>query len=170
MPQFEISTALPQVVWLAISFALLFLLLSAILPKLQKVSDQRVRLVSDDLETAERLKTEAETTHRAYEAGLNEARAKALKLTTDVKDEASRKTAERVRALDQVLEVRGKQAASRIEAAGREALGELDRVAEQAAGDIVERLIGRRPDPARLQAAIAGAGSRGPAGGEHAGA
>jgi F-type H+-transporting ATPase subunit b len=156
MPQFEVSTALSQVFWLAIIFALLFLALSALLPKLQRVVDQRERLVADDLAAAERLKTEAEATHGVYEAGLNEARARALKLTTEVKEQAARETAERIRIVDEQLEVRTAEATARIDQARRQAAAEMGLVVEQATSDIVERLLGRRPEPARVQAVLSG--------------
>lgn len=167
MPQFELSTALSQVVWLAIVFALLFLILNAMLPSLQRVSDRRERLVADDLASAERLKAEAEETHAAYEASLSEARAEALKLVTEVKEAAARATAERVKLVDAELEGRMQEAAARVEEARRRASAELTAVAESAAADIVERLLGRRPDADRVRAAVAGA-AKGSGGGASA--
>jgi F-type H+-transporting ATPase subunit b len=158
MPQFEVANALPQIVWLAIIFAILYLTLSyAALPKVEKVAAQRAQVIGDDLAKAEDAKSQAEATSAAYEASLAEAHNAANKVTVEAKAATSRETAERLKAVDAEVEARIAEATARIEAARSDALAKLDTVAADATADIVERLTGRRPTPGEAGAAIAAA-------------
>ena len=156
MPQFEVANALPQIVWLALIFAILYLTLSfGALPKVEKVASQRAQVIGDDLAQAEAAKSRAEATSAAYEASLAEARNAAAKVTVDAKASTSRETAERLKAIDSDLGGRITEASARIETARVEALAKLDNVAAEATAEIVERLTGRRPTPGEAGAAIA---------------
>ncbi|MGE5477250.1 MAG: hypothetical protein ACM3Q1_11385, partial [Bacteroidales bacterium] len=62
MPQFQ-QTAffLPQIVWLAITFITLYILMAKVaLPKIGAVLDERQRKIDDNLDKAAQLKAEAE--------------------------------------------------------------------------------------------------------------
>lgn len=156
MPQFEVANALPQIVWLALIFAILYLTLSfGALPKVEKVASQRAQVIGDDLAQAEAAKSRAEATSAAYEASLAEARNAALKVTVEAKATTSRETAERLKAVDTEIGGRITEASARIETARVAALAKLDNVAAEATADIVERLTGRRPTPGEAGAAIA---------------
>ena len=156
MPQFEVANALPQIVWLALIFAILYLTLSfGALPKVEKVASQRAQVIGDDLAQAEAAKSRAEATSAAYEASLADARNAALKVTVEAKATTSRETAERLKAVDTEIGGRITEASTKIETARVAALAKLDNVATEATADIVERLTGRRPTPGEAGAAIA---------------
>ena len=156
MPQFEVANALPQIVWLALIFAILYLTLSfGALPKVEKVASQRAQVIGDDLAKAESAKSQAEATSAAYEASLAEARNAAAKVTVEAKASTSRETAERLKAVDTEIGGRITEASTKIETARVAALAKLDNVAAEATADIVERLTGRRPTPGEAGAAIA---------------
>ncbi len=61
MPQLEqFDTYLSQVVWLVISFAILYVVMwKAALPRVADVLQERQERIDDDLERAEKLKSEA---------------------------------------------------------------------------------------------------------------
>ncbi len=158
MPQFEVANALPQIVWLALIFAILYLTLSyGALPKVDKMATKRAQVIGDDLAHAESAKAQAEATSAAYEASLAEARNNAAKVTVEAKAATSRDTAERLKGVDPDLNARIAEAAARIETARVQALANLDAIAADATADIVERLTGRRPSPGEAGAAIAAA-------------
>jgi len=158
MPQFEVANALPQIVWLALIFAILYLTLSfGALPKVDKVASKRAQVIGDDLAKAESAKAQAEATSAAYEASLAEARNAAAKVTVEAKASTSRDTADRLKGVDATIDARIAEAAARIETARAQALANLDTVAADATADIVERLTGRRPSPGEAGAAIAAA-------------
>ena len=71
MPQLEVSTFLPQLVWLAITFVLLYLLMARIgLPRVGGIIEARRRRIDDDLARAAQLKSEAEGVMAAYQRPL----------------------------------------------------------------------------------------------------
>lgn len=155
MPQFELANALPQIVWLAVIFAVLYLTLAhGALPRVEKVVRQRATLIGNDLAAAERAKGEAETTISAYEEKLAAARAQALKATAEAKAATARETEAKLKALDAGLADKSAAASARLDAARAEALAGLDAVAAEATADIVERLTGRRPSTDQALAAL----------------
>ncbi|NND48972.1 MAG: F0F1 ATP synthase subunit B', partial [Rhizobiales bacterium] len=78
MPQLDFSTYIPQLVWLAISFIALYLLMARVaLPRIATVIEERRDRIASDLDEAERSKAESEAAVAAYEAALAEARGKA---------------------------------------------------------------------------------------------
>jgi len=78
MPQFDFSTFASQVTWLAITFGILYLILSImILPKIGNTISNRHNRIADDLDTASRMQREAEEAEKSYERVLADAKAKA---------------------------------------------------------------------------------------------
>ena len=61
MPQLDPASFAPQLVWLAISFIILYVLLSIYaLPKLGNILEARKNRIADDLEKAAHMRDEAE--------------------------------------------------------------------------------------------------------------
>jgi F-type H+-transporting ATPase subunit b len=87
VPQLEVSTFVPQLFWLAVTFVVLYLLMAKIgLPRVGGLIEARRKRIDDDLARAAQLKTEAEVTLAAYQQALAAARAQAqaaVKQTTD---------------------------------------------------------------------------------------
>src|SRR5438477_11538196 len=78
MPQLDVSTFTPQLVWLAISFIALYLLMSRLgLPRVDAIIEARRKRLDDDLARAAATKAEAEAVIAAYQRSLAEARAQA---------------------------------------------------------------------------------------------
>lgn len=74
MPQLDISTFLPQLFWLIISFGLLYYILSKFcLPKLDKIFCERDDKISHALSKAERNKKEASKLKAEYEEMVSQA-------------------------------------------------------------------------------------------------
>ena len=66
MPQLVVTDYMPQLVWLAITFILLYVLMSRLLlPKVGSVLVERDRYIEDELGRAERLKAETDEALRA---------------------------------------------------------------------------------------------------------
>ena len=74
MPQLDISTFLPQLFWLFISFGLLYFLLSKVcLPGLTKIFDERDAKIAENLKAAHIAKDRAVSVRKEYEKILAEA-------------------------------------------------------------------------------------------------
>ena len=77
-PPLDPDTFAPQLVWLALTFGLLYLILKRVaLPRVGEVIEERADRVKRDLAQAEKLKTDTAAALADYEQALAEARAKA---------------------------------------------------------------------------------------------
>src|SRR3989440_3569622 len=104
MPQLEVSTFVPQLVWLAITFVILFLLMAGFgLPRVGGAIEARRRRVDDDLARAAQLKAEAEAVLAAYQETLAKARADAQAAVKETTDRMAAEAAERQRQLNETL-------------------------------------------------------------------
>lgn len=95
MPQLDVSTFPPQLVWLLITFAVLFLVVWKVaLPRIVNVRDNRQRRIEDDLAKAETLREEAEIVMATLEKSHADATAEALGIHRDVAQSISEARAE----------------------------------------------------------------------------
>jgi F-type H+-transporting ATPase subunit b len=155
MPQFDPSVAVPQIAWLIVVFALLYLIVRAALPKVERVVGNRASVIGDDLAQAEAAKSTAGAVIAGYEATLATARLAAMKLAADAKGATSAETATTLKGVETELTATTAGATARIEIAKADALANLRSVAEDATADIVERLTGRRPAADEVAASVA---------------
>ncbi|RKQ70322.1 F0F1 ATP synthase subunit B family protein [Oceanibaculum indicum] len=143
LPQLDPSTFATQIFWLAVTFIVLYLLMSRVaLPRVRDVLEERERRITDDLEKAQRLKEEAETVLAEYEKALADARASAQALFAEAAEKANAEAAKRQQDMSQKLAKQLEKAESRVQAAKTEALDNIRQVATDVARDAAARLIG----------------------------
>lgn len=143
MPQFWPEYFSPQLIWLAITFVVLYLLMSRVaLPRVADVLETRQDRIANDLDQAQQLQQQAEKVMAQYEAALAEARAEAQGMLAEVAAEAKAQAEKRNAEVAERLQKEGNEAARRIDAAKAEALGELRGVASEIAQAAAERLTG----------------------------
>jgi F-type H+-transporting ATPase subunit b len=143
MPQLDIATFPSQLVWLAISFVLLYLALARVaLPRIAEVLENRQSRISNDLERAGRMRDEAAQVLADYEKALADARARAQAQLKAAADEMAALAAKREGEAAAKLAEQVKAAEGRIAAAKQAALGGLRAVAVEVAKAAVERLAG----------------------------
>lgn len=143
MPQLDPSTFAPQLIWLAITFGVLYVLMARFaLPKVTKVVEGRKARIDGDVAAAEKMRRDSEELDQAYQAKLAAAKAKAA---ASVKAERARieaRLAERRKAFEAEVEARIEAAEQKIAAAKAKGLAEAGRVSHEISGAIVERLAG----------------------------
>jgi len=160
MPQLVVTDFLPQLVWLTITFIILYALMArVVLPRVAEVLEQRQEKVAGDLEQAQKLKTEAETALATYEAGLAEARAKALAHAAEAHAGQAAQAARENDALAEKLLHQSSDAEQRIRAAQAEAVDVVRSVAADTARVITAKLIGVDVPADAAAAAVAGGGN-----------
>lgn len=158
MPQLVFADYAPQVVWLVITFATLYLVLSRLaLPGIARTLGNREARVRGDLEAAERLKAEAEATLGAYQKAMAEARAKAQAEMKQAAAAMAAEAAKRESAFAGEVNARTKTAEAAIATAKTAALGDIRSMASEATRQLVARLSGGEPAAADVSAAIAAA-------------
>lgn len=160
MPQLDFANPLTtsQVVWGAIIFALLYLLLSRLaLPKVGEVIEQRARHIASDLETAQASKARADAAAKEVAEATARARAEAQAAINAALDVAKQEAAVRIAELNERLEKQLREAERQIDAARSAAMRALREVATETAATVIGRLTGAPPDPQRLSGAIGAA-------------
>jgi F-type H+-transporting ATPase subunit b len=154
MPQFDPAVFSPQLVWLAITFVVLYILLSRVaLPRIADVLEERERRINDNLRKAETLKQEAEEAVAAYEKRMADARSKAQETVRQIREKMAAEAAERNEQLGERLAAEVAEGEARIAEARAKAVASVREMAVEVAAAAAARLIGGRID----EAAVAGA-------------
>ena len=155
MPQLEPLDWAPQLIWLVITFTILYLLMTYVaLPRIGSVIDARMQRIADDLAAAETLRRETEEAIAAYEQALAEAKQRAhaisdegrARLKADIEGERQK--------LEAQLSAKAAEAEARITEAKNAAMKDVNAVAADVASDVVRRLIGVAPSDAETKQAV----------------
>lgn len=154
-PPFQSQTFASQLVWLAIAFVLLYVLMSKLaLPRVASIIESRQKRIADDIGEASRLKSESDAAVAAYEKALADARARAQTMANETRDRQAAEAEERRKMLEDALNAKFATAERTIAATKQSAMSNVRGIAEDAARAIVERLIGKSPDEKSVAAAV----------------
>jgi F-type H+-transporting ATPase subunit b len=165
LPQLDAHDFAPQLAWLAVCFLVLLLIMSRFaLPRIGEVLEERRDRIRRDLESAERLKGEAEAALAAYEKALAEARANASAMARKTREALRAEIDEERANLERELAARTRAAEARIAADKTRALASVTGIAAGAVGTIVQKLIGKDVSPDEISRALSGraGGPQGP--------
>jgi F-type H+-transporting ATPase subunit b len=155
MPQLEFGDFPPQLIWLAITFVLLLILMSKVaMPRVASAIEQREARIKGDLDRAERVKIDADAALAAYQKTIADARAKAQSELRQAQAEIAAETAKRETAFGQQLAQRTKTAEDSIAQAKTRALAELRGVGAAVTGNVLGKVAGLKPPTAQIQAAV----------------
>jgi F-type H+-transporting ATPase subunit b len=158
MPQLNPLDWAPQLIWLVITFSILYLLMKRVaLPRIGAVIEMRAQRIRKDLEAADRLRRETQEAIAAYEQALAEAKARAHAIAQDGRNRLKEEVAAERAALEHDLAAKSTEAEARIHAAKMSALKEVNAVAAETASEIVRRLIGLAPSAPEVASAVAAA-------------
>ncbi len=155
MPQFEPSSFSPQLFWLLVTFAVLFIAMwRHALPRISGILEARQQRIGSDLEKAAAFKAETEQVAAEYEKALAEARGQAAAALKRAGVEMAAEATKRHESFGKELAARTGEAERRIAAARDEALGNIKTVAEETAGAATAKLIGVELSPEQLHDAV----------------
>ncbi|MGE0767327.1 MAG: F0F1 ATP synthase subunit B' [Hyphomicrobiaceae bacterium] len=155
-PPFDPSTFAPQLVWLAISFAALYFIMSRkALPGVAAVLTERRERIRRDLTEAERLKAETDAALAAYEKSLADARGKAQGMAKDMRDRVAAEMDSARRSVDEANATKLAETEAQIADTKSRALANVNQLAAETASAIVERLIGQTVNADDVQRAVA---------------
>ncbi|MGA9560354.1 MAG: F0F1 ATP synthase subunit B, partial [Pseudolabrys sp.] len=145
-PPFQSETFASQLVWLAIAFVLLYVLMTKLaLPRIGSIIAGRQKHIADDIAEASRLKGESDAAVAAYEKALADARARAQAIANETREQHAAEAGKRRKTLEDALNTRLADAEKTIAATKKSAMSNVRGIAEDAARAIVERLIGEAP-------------------------
>ena len=144
MPQLNPLDWGPQLIWLLITFGILYLLMVYVaLPRIGGVIEARAAHIAKDLAQADKLRHETEEAIAAYEQALAEAKQKAHAIVEEGRAK-----------LESELGKKSAEAEARINEAKASAMREVNNVAADVAADIVRQLIGVAPAKAEIEKAV----------------
>lgn len=156
MPQLDATTFAAQIVWLAITFVVLYLIMSqVVIPRIGGILEDREARIRGDLDKAQALKADTDAAIAHYEKRLAEARANAQAIVGEMKDKMTAETNERRRKIESELSERQALAEEQIAAQRASALASLDELAQAVTSALVEKLSGGSADSGRVADAVA---------------
>jgi F-type H+-transporting ATPase subunit b len=155
-PPFNPQTFPSQLVWLVITFVLLYALMAKwALPQVGRVIESRQKRIADDFAEADRMKAQSDEAVAAYEKALADARARAQAIANETRDKEAAAADATRKTLEDELNVKLAAAEKTIAATKEAAMGNVRSIAEDATRAIVERLIGNAPSEQAVSSAVA---------------
>jgi F-type H+-transporting ATPase subunit b len=154
-PPFQSEHFPSQLLWLAVCFILLYVLMSRIaLPRIGAILADRSKRISDDLASAESLKEKSNAAHAAYEKSLAEARTRAQSIASSTREKQAAEADATQKQLEAKLHEKLAAAEQSITATRTSAMGNVRSIAAETAAAIVERLIGQKPADHEIATAL----------------
>lgn len=158
MPQLDPSSFAPQLVWLAIAFIALYLVMDRLaVPAISDTLDRRQAKIQGDLDAAERANEETRALVAAYEKRLADAREEARRLMREQGEADSAVATERFNELAERLAREIEEAERRIAAQRDDVMAGLQSMAQDIGREVYGKLIGHPVDDAALGAKLAAA-------------
>lgn len=154
-PPFDPATFPSQLLWLAITFGALYLLMSKVaLPRIGGILENRKAIIDADLAAADASRQKTDAAIAAYEAALAEAKAKAQGIANESREAIQADLAAKRSAVEADLTAKVTAAEARISATKTEALTHVDEIATETAQTVVTQLVGD-VSAASVRAAVA---------------
>jgi F-type H+-transporting ATPase subunit b len=154
-PPFQTEHFPSQLVWLGLTFILLYVLMSKIaLPRIGSILADRSKRIADDIGAANRLKERSDAAHAAYEKALADARGRAQGIANETREREGAAAEETNKRLEAELHERLAAADQSIAGKREAAMANVGSIATETASAIVERLIGKAPPAHEVAAAV----------------
>jgi F-type H+-transporting ATPase subunit b len=154
-PPLDTSTFASQFFWLAITFALLYYLMSRIaLPRIGEVIEERRGRIQRDLDEAARLKDETAKALASYEQALSDARGKAQAIAGETRDRLTAEVDKERGRVEGQIASKMADTEKRILETKTAALSRVNEIVTDTAGAIVTKLIGTNVSPDEIRRVI----------------
>jgi F-type H+-transporting ATPase subunit b len=155
-PPFDPVNFTPMLIWLSLSFGLLYLLMSKIaLPRVEKILRDRADQITNDIGEANAFRAKSEEAAAANDKTVAEAKAKALALARETHARFNAESEANRHALDAELNARLAASEAQVLEMKAKAMGNVEAIANDAAAAIVQHITGKPADPAAVATAIA---------------
>lgn len=141
-PPFDSTTFASQLLWFAITFALLYYLMAKVaLPRIAGILEDRRDRIASDLDLADSLKQESEAALEGYDRALAEARARANAIAEGARDGAKQAAAAKRVAVEASLTDKLDAAEKRIGEIKAKALADVGEIARETTEALVNSLV-----------------------------
>lgn len=154
-PPNPIAPAAYELYWAGGAFLVMFVIMRYVLfPRLKKGMDARYDGIRSDLETADKVKSDARGDVADYERALAEVRAEAAGRIEAARQKVDAERSTRLAEVNATIATARAEADQRIAAAREAARGQVEAAVSQVAARATELATGRAPDPAVVQSAV----------------
>jgi F-type H+-transporting ATPase subunit b len=158
MPQLDYHYFSPQIIWLVISFVVLYAIMSQVaIPRISETLEKRQGKIQGDLDAAEKASEETRALVDAYEKRLADAREAARGLQRERAESDSAEATARLTALGEKLGAQVAEAEKRIDGQRSQALAGLEQMAGDIAASAYAKLAGQAADTGALGAKVVAA-------------
>lgn len=155
-PPFNADTFASQVLWLALAFGALYFLMSRVaLPRVAGVLGDRKDTIARQLDAAAVMQAQAKDASDAHDKSIADARSKAQAMAQAARDKLAAESDASRKSLESELGAKLASAEAQIAQTTARAMENVDSIASEAVGAIVERLTGRSVAPDEVARAIA---------------
>lgn len=143
----QLAPEWPEFVWGAVSFLLLFILLSRYaLPAMNRMLDERRARIQGQLEEAENIRHEAEELRRRYQEQLKDARTTANEIVDQARADAERVREQKIREAEEEAQAVRQRARNDAEAERSRLVQQLRTQVAALSVDLAGRIVHRELD------------------------
>ena len=155
MPQLNPEFWISQIFWLIISFGILFIVLSKfILPKIRNNIEFRKSEILDNIETAEKQKTEAENTLKNYDELIRKSKNEAKNYFNDARKKIIEDIEKKKQALDKEINIEISKAEAEVAELVNKAPEKIQKIAIETSSDLIRQLIGEEVNNSSISAIV----------------
>jgi len=154
-PPFDPANFFPVVIWLALTFGVLYYLMSKIaLPRVQGILHERQEKIQHDLNEAHELREKAQAAAAQHDKTIAEAHAKSQSLAQENSARLHAESEAKRHAVEAELNQKLAAAEANINALKLKAMESVGEIAHEAASAIVQQLTGKAADQKAIASAI----------------
>jgi F-type H+-transporting ATPase subunit b len=155
-PPFDPVNFTPMLIWLSLSFGLLYLLMAKVaLPRVESILHTRADKIAKDIGEANAFRARSEEAAAAHDKTIADAKAKALALAQETHARLTAETETNRLALEAELNARLAASETQILAMKAKAMGTVEAIASEAAAAIVQHITGKPAGQEAIARAIA---------------
>lgn len=161
MPQLDFGDYAPQLIWLALTFIAMYLLMARVaLPRIATVLEERRDRIANDLAQAEQLRRETDQAIAAYEKALADAKAKANAIAQETRDRLNEELERERKQVEAQIQEKLDKAEAEIARTKQEALSHVEEIARDTTAALVEQLLGEKVAQDSLDKAVSQAAEK----------
>ena len=155
MPQLNPEFWISQIVWLVLTFGILYVVLSKlILPKISDNLESRKSRILDNIEAADKQREESEAKLREYEEIVSKSKIEAKKIFNQVREKALKDIGQKIEVLDKQIDEEIKKVEDEINQLRKEAPAKINKIAIETASELTQKLIGAEVNSSSISAIV----------------
>ena len=155
-PPFDPTSFPSQILWLAIVFGGLYLLMSRVaLPRVGEIIEARRTRIDSDLESAAAMQKQADEASAAYEKALSDAKAQAQTTAQQMRDRLAGQSEAERKTLETGLNAKLAASEAQIDATKAQAMTSVEAMATDTAAEIIRHITGAGAEQSEIARAVA---------------